>query len=40
MKCPRTGGDLTTIKVGGISVEVSNECGGVFFDNFELDNFD
>ncbi len=39
MKCPRTGTVLKTIKVGGIKVEVSESCGGVFFDNFELDNF-
>lgn len=40
MKCPRTGGVLTPIKVGGIEVDVSQECGGVFFDNCELDKFD
>ncbi len=39
MKCPRTGSLLKTIKVGGIAVEISEECGGVFFDNLELSKF-
>lgn len=39
MKCPRTGSLLKTVKVGGISVEVSEECGGAFFDNLELTKF-
>ncbi|TKB44124.1 zf-TFIIB domain-containing protein [Thalassotalea mangrovi] len=39
MRCPRTGTKLKTIKVGGISLEVSESCGGVFFDNTELCNF-
>lgn len=40
MKCPRTGSPLKTIKVGKIAVDVSEECGGVFFDNLELEQFD
>ena len=40
MKCPRTGSSLKTVKVGKISVDVSEQCGGVFFDNLELDKFD
>jgi len=40
MKCPRTGSQLKTIKVGGIAVDVSEECGGVFFDNLELRKFE
>ena len=40
MKCPRTGSELKRIKVGGIIVDVSTKCGGVFFDNFEIENFD
>ena len=40
MKCPRTGTDLTLVKVGGIAVDISEACGGVFFDNHELEDFD
>lgn len=40
MKCPRTGEPLVPVKVGGITVDVSQGCGGVFFDNFELAKFD
>ena len=40
MKCPRTGSPLKSIKVGKIAVDVSEECGGVFFDNSELEQFD
>lgn len=39
MKCPRTGSQLKTIKVGGIAVNISEQCGGVFFDNLELSKF-
>jgi hypothetical protein len=39
MKCPRTGNNLKTLKVGGIAVEISESCGGVFFDNQELNSF-
>lgn len=39
MKCPRTGTDLKPIKVGGIEVDISEACGGVFFDNQELAKF-
>lgn len=39
MKCPRTGSPLKTLKVGGIAIEISEECGGLFFDNLELDKF-
>lgn len=40
MKCPRTGSQLKKVKVGGISVDVSQGCGGVFFDNLELSKFE
>lgn len=40
MKCPRTGSRLKPVKVGGITVDVSEACGGVFFDSFELEHFD
>jgi len=39
MKCPRTNEPLTIIKVGGIELDVSKGCGGVWFDNFEIDKF-
>ncbi|MDA7746525.1 zf-TFIIB domain-containing protein [Psychromonas sp.] len=40
MKCPRTGTLLKTVKVGKIEVEISEQSGGVFFDNLELQQFD
>ena len=39
MKCPRTGKALNPVKVAGIEVDVSEGCGGVWFDNFELEKF-
>ena len=39
MKCPRTGGSLKRVKVGGIEVDISEQCGGVFFDNLEIEKF-
>ncbi len=40
MRCPRTGSELKSIDIGGVSVDVSRECGGVFFDSCELQHFD
>lgn len=40
MKCPRTGTELKEIEVHGIKVDISEACGGVWFDNFELKKFD
>ena len=40
MKCPRTGSNLKAIRVGGITVDISEQCGGVFFDRDEVDKFD
>lgn len=40
MKCPRTGTDLQEIEVGGIKVDLSEACGGVWLDNYELEKFD
>lgn len=40
MKCPRTGSVLKTVKLGKIEVEISEECAGIFFDQFELALFD
>lgn len=39
MKCPRTGKALKSVKVGGVEVDLSEGCGGVWFDNFELSKF-
>ena len=40
MKCPRTGTDLTEIEIDGVKIDISESCGGVWFDNFELEKFD
>ena len=40
MKCPRTGSNLRRLELGGIGVDVSEHYGGIFFDNYELENFD
>ena len=40
MKCPRTGTVLKEIEIEGVKVDISEACGGVWFDNFELKNFD
>ncbi|HEB93240.1 MAG TPA: hypothetical protein ENI94_07195 [Gammaproteobacteria bacterium] len=37
MKCPRTRKLLKPIKVAGIDLDISEGCGGIWFDNFELD---
>ena len=39
MKCPRTGTDLK-IEIDGVKIDISESCGGVWFDNFELEKFD
>ncbi|MCL1125437.1 TFIIB-type zinc ribbon-containing protein [Shewanella surugensis] len=40
MPCPRTGVPLKAVNVGGITVDISETCGGVFFDHLELLYFD
>lgn len=40
MNCPRTGSKLKSVKVGGITVFISESCGGVFFDNTILKSFE
>ena len=40
MKCPRTGTQLKEVEIGGIKVDISEACGGVWLDNFELKKFD
>ena len=39
MKCPRTSADLKAIRVGGVTVDISEACGGVFFDCDEIEKF-
>ena len=39
MKCPRTGTALKPLRIGGVEVDVSEHCAGVWFDRFELDKF-
>lgn len=40
MLCPRTGKPMIEVEFGGVKVDVSTGCGGVWFDNFELKKFD
>lgn len=40
MKCPRTGADMKEVEIHKIKVDVSEGCGGVWFDNFEFQKFD
>lgn len=39
MRCPRTGTELKPLRIGGVEVDVSEHCAGVWFDRFELDKF-
>lgn len=39
MKCPRTKTPLKAVKVGGVEIDLSEGCGGVWLDNFELEKF-
>ncbi len=40
MKCPRTGNDLKSVTIEGITVDLSETTGGVWLDNYELIKFD
>jgi uncharacterized protein len=40
INCPRTGQPMTKIRLGGVTVDYSKSSGGVFFDRFELQNFE
>lgn len=40
LRCPRTGAAMRPITVDGITVDVSEGCGGLWFDNFEIQKFD
>jgi len=40
MKCPVCDRALQSVSAGGITVEVCRGCGGIWFDNFELEKVD
>ncbi len=40
MQCPRTKKTLKEVDINGIKIDISEGCGGVWFDNFELEKFD
>ena len=39
-KCPRTGETLKKINADGVELDVSEHCGGIWFDRFELRKFE
>jgi len=41
MNCPACGNILEQMTVGDVTVDVCQRgCGGIWFDNFELEKFD
>jgi uncharacterized protein len=40
IKCPACFNALTSVQVGAVSVDVCRECGGIWFDAFELQRVD
>lgn len=40
LKCPRTAALLTSLRIGGIEVDVCEDCGGLWLDRFEIAKFD
>ena len=40
MKCPRTGAKMKEVEIQQVKVDISEGCGGVWFDNFEFEKFD
>lgn len=40
MKCPRTGAELKEVEIAGVKIDISEACGGVWFDNYEFKKFD
>jgi len=41
MNCPACENELQEISVGGVAVDVCRDgCGGIWFDNYELEKFD
>jgi len=39
MKCPRTGKNLKPLKAAEMEIDISEGCGGIWFDKNELDKF-
>ena len=40
MKCPRTNANMREVEINKVKVDISEGCGGVWFDNFEFEKFD
>ncbi len=40
LKCPRTQSPLKEITMDGIKIDISEKCGGVWLDNYELKKLD
>ncbi len=40
LKCPACFNALSPMQVGAMTVDVCRECGGIWFDSFELQRFD
>jgi uncharacterized protein len=40
VKCPRTGANMKEVEINKVKVDVSEGCGGVWFDNLEFEKFD
>lgn len=40
MKCPRTGANMKEVEIQKVKVDISEGCGGVWFDNLEFEKFD
>ncbi|MFH1801167.1 MAG: zf-TFIIB domain-containing protein [Candidatus Omnitrophota bacterium] len=40
MKCPRTGTNMKEVEINQVKVDISEGCGGIWFDNFEFEKFD
>jgi Zn-finger nucleic acid-binding protein len=40
LTCPRHVTPLRPVKIRGVTVDFCDDCGGVFFDRFELQRFD
>jgi len=40
MKCPRDESELVEKTIAGVTIDVCQSCGGIWFDNFEVKSFD
>lgn len=38
--CPRTGTAMEEVTINGVELNISPACGGIWFDNWELEKFD